>query len=230
MQLDMHDRRDTKSKILLDEKSRKTISLLFRRGVFGSDIMSSGIYLARFLFARKRIYSGKIVLDLGCGAGTQGTIMAKNGASFVTFVDLSPKAVENARENISRHKIAKKSEAFVSDLFSGIPKGRKFDVIVFNHPFFPGEPEDLKHRSADAMLKRSMLGGTNLIKKFFGQCRDYMNEDSVIVMPIFHFAGPENDPANHVAKYGLKIREKVPVDSKKGLQKGAFSIYVISKK
>jgi len=48
-------------------------------------------------------------------------------------------------------------------------------------------------------------------------------------MPYFHFAGEENNPANHTEKYDLKVSQEHKVKSDQGLQKGDISIYLISK-
>ena len=70
-QLEAHDRDSGIRTIVLDEKSKESINLEIDRGVFGSDIMSSGLYLARFLFSHKALYEKKEVLDMGCGPGLQ---------------------------------------------------------------------------------------------------------------------------------------------------------------
>ncbi len=141
MQLEKHNRDDVKSKITLD--SNKEFELIVERGVFGSDIMSSGIYLAKFLYIHKSLYSNKVCLDMGCGPGIQGLIMAKYGAKHVDLSDINSKAVENTKKNIKLHNLKKMASAYVSDLFAGLPKNKKYEVIVFNHPFFPKEANEL---------------------------------------------------------------------------------------
>jgi len=48
-------------------------------------------------------------------------------------------------------------------------------------------------------------------------------------MPYFHFAGRENDPANHAEKHGLRIRRAHRIPSTSGLHKGDFTIYKLVK-
>ena len=48
-------------------------------------------------------------------------------------------------------------------------------------------------------------------------------------MPYFHFAGTENDPAEHVRKYDLLIENEVKVKTRQGIQLGDFSMYIIKK-
>jgi len=230
MQLKRHYRDTIKTKI--DLAKGISLNIIVQKGVFGSDIMSSGIYLARFLYQHKTIYTGKNCLDMGCGPGTQGLIMALYGAKQVDLSDISQIALDNTQENIEFHKLSKKCMVYVSDLFANLAKRKKYDIIVFNHPFFPEEAENFGENVInDVMLRKSMLGGTELVKRFFKEVRKYLrNKSSLIIMPYFHFAGDENDPANHVERYGLNILDDQRIKSRQGLQLGDFSIYTIGQK
>ena len=223
-QLQSHDRNSGIRQIGLRECT--PLELLIERGVFGSDIMSSGIYLAQFLHEHQELYARKHVLDMGCGAGTQGIVMAKYGAETVVLSDINRRAVANTQKNIEQLAM-KNAEVVESDLFASLPQGRTYDVIVFNHPFFSGEPQEIK--GDDKMLVKSMLGGTELIKRFFSGVSGYMRKNGIIIMPYFHFAGPENDPANHLKSYNLNCAFEKQIKSEQGLQQGDFSVYVISK-
>jgi len=74
-----------------------------------------------------------------------------------------------------------------------------------------------------------MLGGTDLIQRFFKEVLTYLKQDGIIIMPYFHFAGTENDPVTHVEKYKLRIFQEHKIESKQGLQLGDVSIYIISR-
>ena len=227
-QLQRHNRECVLGSIPLDPHAAASLELIIERGVFGSDIMSSGIYLAQYLYANKEAYAGKTVLDMGCGPGTQGIIMAKYGAKEVTLSDNNPAAVENTKRNIKKHKLDN-ATAYVSDLFKDLPN-RRYDVIVFNHPFFPEDAAKFgQDACSDLMLRKSMLGGTELISRFFETAGDYLAPSGRIIMPYFHFAGPENDPANHTQKYGFRVAQMQLVQSTQGLQLGRFSIYEITR-
>ena len=227
MQLRGHDRDAVRAQIILDEAKNVSLELLIERGVFGSDIMSSGIYLARFLYQNQELYKGKSCLDMGCGPGTQGIVMAKYGAKSVDLTDISKKAVDNTKKNIQKHQLEGICTAYEGDLFSALPKGKRYGVIAFNHPFFPEEAENFKTNVCnDIELKKTMLGGTELIKRFLGDVKEYLN-DGIIIMPYFRFAGHENNPITHAEDYGLKIIDEERIESKQGLQLGDFSIYLI---
>lgn len=220
-QLSGHDRGDVEASIQLDETT--SLDLLVQRGVFGSDVVSGAIYLARFLYQHSDLYRGMKTLDMGCGPGTQGLVMGINGASHVTFADINPKSVENAQINADHYGTG--FRAVESDLFSNLED--KYQAIVFNHPFFPGDPETFSNPLDDVMLYRSMLGGTELLPRFFSQVREHWDPKGPLVIPYWDFAGPENDPANHVANYDLRIDKCHEFASEEGLQRGPFKVYEI---
>lgn len=228
-QLKAHIRDSATRTLVLDEDTHVSLELLIEQGVFGSDIMSSAVYLSRFLYQHPELYSGKDAADIGCGPGTQGIVMSTYGAASVICSDVNLKAVLNTQKNIEGLKLTN-AEVCQSDLFESLPKQRTYDVIVFNHPFFSGEPEQCEEDpNQDVMLRRSMLGGTALLQRFFREAPEYLRQNGTIIMPYFHFAGIENDPATHVKKYHLNIFQEHKIESKQGFQLGAVSIYLISR-
>jgi methylase of polypeptide subunit release factors len=222
-QLAKHDRTPGSRSILLDKNTGTRLELYIDAHVFASDMMSSGIYLASFLYKNKELYKNKKALDLGCGPGTQGIVMALNEAQSVDFSDISPLAVNNTRTNIQKYML-KNCRVFESNLFDDLPAS-KYDIVVFNHPFFPATPGSLEE---DPLLGQTMLGGTELIRRFFNDLSHWLSEEGVVVMPYFHLAGPENDPVNHIGN-NFEITHKEIFQSETGLQIGGFSIYIIKK-
>ena len=92
-----------------------------------------------FLLAENlAVMEGDVALDVGTGTGLIALLMAKK-ASFVLGVDINPLAVELARENALLNGI-KNVEFRLSDLFERVEG--KFDVVTFNAPYLPGEPEE----------------------------------------------------------------------------------------
>ena len=70
------------------------------------------------------------VLDVGTGSGVLAIVAAKLGAPFVSAIDVDPEAIENARENIVRNKVAPIVEAHVRDLTQpGVPAA---DLVTAN--------------------------------------------------------------------------------------------------
>lgn len=88
---------------------------------------------------------GKKALDMGCGSGFLGILLAKKGFD-VTSADIDENALKNTAHNAKRAKLGRKIKAKKSNLFSSL-KGKKFDFIVFNPPYV--ESESLKWRDVD---------------------------------------------------------------------------------
>src|SRR3989338_1322993 len=83
-QLNLHQKsKEGLRKIILNTATGAALNLFIGREVFRSDKMSSAIELARFLYRNNSLYRGGNWLDMGCGAGTQGLVMALNGARRV---------------------------------------------------------------------------------------------------------------------------------------------------
>ena len=82
-------------------------------------------------------FSGKSVLEMGCGSGIIAVELASRG-NTVTAVDINPGAVEATLRRAAEMGVEVRGT--VSDLFSAV--GGRYDVIVFNPPYLrcpPGE-------------------------------------------------------------------------------------------
>lgn len=177
----------------------------------------TAVHLARWLFSNSDIYSGKDAVDMGCGSGIQGVVMAMNGARHVTFSDLSHAAVENTKENVSKYGLEGMSAVLEGDLFEKV-RG-KYGVIVFNHPFFSDAPFD------EVKVSSSMLDRGKLIHRFLEDSKRYLEDDGLIVMPYFHPAGSVNDPAVQAPGHGYRVSGMMSMESRSGLQQGKISVY-----
>lgn len=74
------------------------------------------------------------VLEIGPGTGIVSVHCAMEG-SEVDAADINPAAVECTLRNAELNGV--RVNAFVSDLFSGVPRGKKYDTIIFNPPYLP---------------------------------------------------------------------------------------------
>jgi methylase of polypeptide subunit release factors len=196
-------------------------SLSLARFAVHSDVMRpelmSSWWLARYLSTSPSAYRQKSVIDMGCGCGIQGIIAALKDAESVIFSDLSVPAIGNTAENIQKFGISAKCSTVRGDLFENV--GEPADVIIFNHPFFPGDP------IPNIPVSLGMLDSGGLIHRFFEAAKSYCNDR--IIMPFFHLAGETNDPGVQAPKHGWKIDKRSTFDANDGLQRGRFSIYEI---
>lgn len=183
---------------------------------------TSALYFARYLFSNNDTYKDKKVLDMGCGSGIQGIVMGLYGAETVTLSDVSKDAFENTLENIKKFKLTNKAVAVQSDLFENINSA--FDLITFNHPFFPERPQE------DIPITKAMLDEGSLIQRFLKEAPKYLNKEGLVLMPFFEFAGETNNPKIQGLQNGYEVQEvyNIKVDDE-NIQKGIFSVYKLIK-
>ena len=105
-------------------------------GVFDPVLYRSGAFLAEVV--RRLDLEGCSVLDLGTGSGIAAIVAALWGAR-VTATDVSSSALACAGRNADRFAVD--IDLRRSDLFEKLPD-RRFDIILFNPPYFTGRPAD----------------------------------------------------------------------------------------
>ncbi|ASJ03505.1 protoporphyrinogen oxidase [Thermococcus profundus] len=125
-----------------------------------------------FLLAENlEIKEGDIALDVGTGTGIIALLMARK-ARYVLGVDINPMAVELARENAELNSVTN-VEFRLSDLFENI--SGKFDVITFNAPYLPGEPEE--------PIDLALVGGKTgreVLDRFIEEVPNYLKPSGVV--------------------------------------------------
>lgn len=120
---------------------------------------------------RALIPAGAAVLDLGCGSGV-AAVAAAGRAGRVVAVDINPAAVRCARINALLNGVEGRVDVREGDLFAPLANER-FDVIVFNPPYFTGRPrsnferalrsEGLAERFAAGLRGHLSTGGCALL-------------------------------------------------------------------
>ena len=105
-------------------------------GLFSPRDIDAG---SRLLIEYMKVDEADICLDLGCGYGPIGITMAKMAPQGkVYMIDRDFIAIEYARKNAEINGLTN-CEVFLSNAFSHIPKGVKFDVIASNVPAHVGK-------------------------------------------------------------------------------------------
>ncbi|MBX5445304.1 MAG: methyltransferase [Sphaerobacter sp.] len=138
-------------------------------GVFNPVLFRTGAYLAEV--AESLVPLGGSVLDLGTGSGV-GAIVAARRAARVVAVDINPAAVHCARINAASNGVGDRVEVRQGDLFTPVA-GERFDLVLFNPPFYRGTPrddadrawrsEDVPERFAAELAAHLAPGGSALV-------------------------------------------------------------------
>ncbi len=151
-------------------------------GVFSKTGLDFG---TRLLLETIIPFIGNDVLDLGCGYGPIGIIIADKKKCNVTMTDINKRAVELARENSVMNRV--KPKIIISDGFTAI-KG-EFDHIITNPPIRAG--------------KQTIYG-------WFLQAQDYLKTTGSLIFVIRKDQG-----AASAIKYCEGIYSKVEIINKK---------------
>ncbi len=168
------------------------IPLVFEvpKGLFSSDKVDKGTeLLAEFLEIPEE---GK-VLDVGCGYGVLGILMAKlNPKLDVYMVDINPKAVEACKRNAELNDV--KVHVFQGNLYEPLDEAgiRDFATIVSNPPLAAGREvvKEIIVGAKDRLVKGGSLqivmaaGGKwaeELMKNVFGNVERKRKKDYTLL-------------------------------------------------
>ncbi|MCK4840895.1 MAG: methyltransferase [Methylococcales bacterium] len=161
--------------------------------VFSRDSLDIG---SRFLlqYLPKNIQA-KDIVDLGCGNGVVGLMLAQNHDSAnLHFVDESYMAVASAKETFQRAFEGRSAEYYVGDGLTKF-KAESMDLIVCNPPFH--QQNTIGNQIALSMFKQSyrvlkkagelrVIGNRHLgyhldLKKEFGQCKEVASNKKFVI-------------------------------------------------
>jgi len=126
--------------------------------------------------ARVEVKAGDRVLEIGTGSGLIAAELAQ--VTGVVATDINPHAVLCARQ--------KGVDVVQSDLFCGIRS--TFDLIVFNPPYLPTQPEE----RINDWLEHALDGGLNgrvVIGRFAGQAGRVLAPGGRILLLISSLTG-----------------------------------------
>jgi len=170
------------------------LALVVDSDVFPPDLGFTSRYLSQTLAQ----YQPKALLDMGCGTGYLALVSKKRGAPVVWALDVHEPAVACSRKNAERNGLTN-VRVEQSDLFSAVDPGVKFDLIVFNQPYYPSTHEVIFGLGFD--------GGREIIERFMSEVPEYLAEGGALIMPFSDMAGPEHNPEPIVTSYGYTSRE-----------------------
>ena len=112
-----------------------TVEFETAAGLFSYEMVDKG---TKLLLEVAEIPESGTVLDLGCGYGVIGIVLAKlNPRLRVYMVDINREAVKLARRNIKRNGVDDRVTILLGDLYEPV-RGLKFVAIYSNPPLAAG--------------------------------------------------------------------------------------------
>ena len=115
--------------------NEEDFTFLSDNGVFSKSHLDYGSKYLLETFLKNYHDSGS-VLDVGCGYGFMGLVIAKVLSSSVTMVDVNKRALHLAERNASENKI-KNVQILESNVYENVTG--KYDVIITNPPVRAGK-------------------------------------------------------------------------------------------
>ena len=106
------------------------------RGVFSKEGLDDGTRLLLETIAKAHL--GRKILDLGCGIGSLGLLLAHfDPDRTLTLADVNLRALELCKRNAERLGVVERCEILESDVYSNI--NQTYDTIVTNPPIRAGK-------------------------------------------------------------------------------------------
>lgn len=153
------------------------------------------------------------ILDIFAGSGCIGIAILKNVKnSFVDFIDIDKKAIEQIKINLKLNKIPKiRYKIYKSNIFEKI-KGEKYDFILTNPPYVAKERlNEVEQSVLKYEPKRAFLAGKKgfrYIKKFLKEAKKFLKPNGTIY---FEFDPQQKkDIVNILKKESYKNSRPVP--------------------
>ncbi len=129
------------------------------------------------------------IADVGTGSGIIAVCAARHVPNCrVTAIDVSPRALEIARENAVTHEVADRIDFVEGDLFDRVDPDRRFDFIASNPPYI-GQDEvgtvasNVRKYEPHVALFAGPLG-TEIIARLTAQAADRLRAGGSLIVEI----------------------------------------------
>ena len=154
----------------------------------------------------------KTALDMCTGSGIIGILIAKHTeVSSVTLSDISPEALQVARENINLNGVENKCNIVESNMFEAIYKlNNKYDIILSNPPYLTkGEMKEI----SEFVVKEPSIAlyggrdGLDFYKIIYNDAKNFLNDGGMIAVEIGYTQAQDviDIILSHNCYYGIQV-------------------------
>lgn len=139
-------------------------------------------------FAPWLAYEPARIMDLCTGSGCIAIALAREfPEAEVDAIDLSEEALEVTQLNIDMYGLEQQVIPIASDLFTALPAGDRYDLIVSNPPYVDAEdlydmPEEFSHEPELALAAGH--DGLDLAKRILANAGEFLNEHGLLVVEV----------------------------------------------
>ncbi|MBP8174226.1 MAG: 50S ribosomal protein L3 N(5)-glutamine methyltransferase [Aeromonadaceae bacterium] len=139
-------------------------------------------------FAPWLAYEPARIMDLCTGSGCIAIALAREfPEAEVDAIDLSEEALEVTQINIDMYGLEQQVIPIASDLFTALPAGDRYDLIVSNPPYVDAEdlydmPEEFSHEPELALAAGH--DGLDLAKRILANAGAFLNEHGLLVVEV----------------------------------------------
>lgn len=113
------------------------------------------------------------ILDVGCGCGILGLLVARDNEIKLTGIDIDPLNVQISRHNASVNGIAGE---FIAEDFSKFKSDIKFDFIISNPPFYHTDVT----KSQNKHIANSRYSDSLSLEEFLASCNRNIKPKGVL--------------------------------------------------
>ena len=102
-----------------------------------------------------------------------------------------------ARSNAARNSEVGSINIVQSELFEDLPSSVRFDLIVFNQPFGPGDGQRICGCGPD--------GGYDVCRRFMTEAPAHLSENGVLLTPFSDREASQHSPHNVASELGYRV-------------------------
>lgn len=130
-----------------------------------------------------------LVADVGTGSGAIAVALAKHAASTkIVATDISPAALDVARQNAADHGVSERIEFLETDLLEKLPAKRQLDIVVSNPPYIGLQEEaTLAPQVRDHEPRLALFAGPNgteIIARLIPQAAERLKGGGYLLMEV----------------------------------------------